>query len=161
MADPLSVTASVIAVATLALQSCKTAYNLIDGLKEAPQAIARSKNSLTKTQKTVTALRQTLTADSEPSRVLNPILDTVDLDGTLNSVHRLCNEFATAITSFTSHSTDGKFSKRDRIAVNFHESMIKNLERQLSYCQQTLSTVLVSINLYVLRLPSYWIHFLM
>lgn len=47
--DPLSVTASVIAITTLTWQSCKAAYDLVDGLAEAPQAIARSKNSLIET----------------------------------------------------------------------------------------------------------------
>jgi hypothetical protein len=46
-----------IAIATLAWQSCKAAYNLIDGLAEAPQAINRSKNSLIETQKTLDALQ--------------------------------------------------------------------------------------------------------
>ncbi|RJE17776.1 hypothetical protein PHISCL_09887 [Aspergillus sclerotialis] len=149
MADPLSVTASVIAVATLAFQSCKATYSLIDGLAGAPQAIARSKTSFAETQTTINALQQTLTTNSEPPSGLDSILGTIDLEGTLKSVQRLCDEFATAITSFTSHSTDGKFSKRDRVAVNLHESKISNLDRQLGYCQQTLSMVLVSINLIV------------
>lgn len=157
MTDPLSVTASVIAVATLTMQSCKAAYNLIDGLKEAPQAIARSKSSLAETEKTVQALRETLTANFGPSSGLNSTLATIDLDGTLKSVHRLCGEFATAITGFTGHSTNDRFSKRDRIAVNFHESKMRNLDRQLGYCQQTLSMVLVSINLYILRSPFYYL----
>lgn len=140
-------TASVIAVATLAFQSCKATYDLIDRLAGAPQAIARAKTSVAETQTTVNALKQALTTNSEPSGRLDSILGTIDLEGTLISVQRLCDEFATAITSFTSHSTDAKFSKRDRIVVNFRESRIRSLEEKLGYCQQTLSMVLVSINL--------------
>ncbi|KAJ5945855.1 hypothetical protein N7454_002694 [Penicillium verhagenii] len=147
--DPLSVTASVIGVATLALQSCKVAYNVIDGLVEAPQAISRSKTFLSETQKTVDALRRALATNSDPPSSLNSILGTMDLAGMLKSVQLLCDEFATTITSFTSHSTDGKFSKRDRITVNIHESKIKRLDTDLGCCQRTLSMVLVSINLTV------------
>jgi hypothetical protein len=143
--DPLSVTASVIAIATLALQSCKAAYNVVDGLAEAPQSIARSRISLTETQKTVDALHQALITGSEP--ILNSVLRSIELDETLKSVQRLCDKFATYITNFTRHSTDGKFSKRDRMTVDFHESKIRNLDRELGDCQQTLSMVLVSINL--------------
>lgn len=149
--DPVSVTASVIAVATLALQSCKAAYDLVNGLAEAPQAIARSKTSLVETQKTLDALQQALKTDSEHTSVLDSTLGTIKLDGTLKSAQHLCNEFAAAITSFTSHSTDGKFSKRDRIIVNFHESKINKLNRELGDCQRTISLVLVSINLWVLK----------
>ena len=77
--DPLSVTASMIAIATLAWQSCKAAYDLIDGLAEAPQAINRSKNSLIETQKTLDTLQQTLTTASEPASVVNSVLSIVEL----------------------------------------------------------------------------------
>jgi hypothetical protein len=145
--DPLSVTASVIAVATLALQSCKAAYNLIDGLADAPQAVARSKTSLTETQKTLDALQQALITNSELTSVLDSVLKTIELEGMLKSVQRLCDEFTAAIASFTSHSIDGNFSKRDRIKVNLHESKIRRLDKELGDCQRTLSMVLVSINL--------------
>ncbi|KAN0087266.1 hypothetical protein V8E54_000954 [Elaphomyces granulatus] len=58
--DPVSLTPSVIAFATLAMQSCKATYDLIDGLAGAPQAIANSKTLLSETQKTLDALGQTL-----------------------------------------------------------------------------------------------------
>ena len=145
--DPLSVTASVIAIATLAWQSCKAAYDLVDGLAEAPQAIARSKNSLIETQKTLGALQQTLTTASEPACVFNSVLGMIELDETLKSAKRLCDEFAAAITSFTNHSTKGRFSKRDRFTINFRESKINKFNRELGDCQRTISMVLVSINL--------------
>ncbi|RYP66843.1 hypothetical protein DL770_008724 [Monosporascus sp. CRB-9-2] len=145
--DPLSVTASVIAVATLALQSCKAAYNLVDGLAEAPQAIARSKASLTETQKTLGALQQTLKAGPAPDSELDVVLRTIDLNETLVSVKRLCDEYTAAIVRFTSHSTEGKFSKRDRLIVNLQESKMNKFSKELGDCQRTMSMVLVSINL--------------
>ncbi|KAH8598489.1 hypothetical protein B0O99DRAFT_669770 [Bisporella sp. PMI_857] len=126
--DPLSVTASVIAVATLAWQSCKAACDLIDGLAEAPQTIAKSKNSLVETQKTLGALQQMLTAASEPVGVFNSVLGMIELDETLESAKRLCDEFTALITGFTNHSTK---------------------EKELGDCQRTISMVLVSINLIV------------
>ncbi|KAJ5939209.1 hypothetical protein N7466_002343 [Penicillium verhagenii] len=147
--DALSVTASMIGVATLALQSCKVAYNFVDGLAEALQAISRSKTFPSETQKTVDARRRALVTNSNPPSSLNSIFGTMDLAGTLKSVQHLCDEFATTITSFTSHSTGGKFSKRDRVTINIHESKIKRPYTDLGCCQRTLSMVLVSINLTV------------
>ena len=143
--DPLSVTAGIIAVATVAWQSCKAAHCLVNALAAAPEAITRSKNSLIETQKTLGALQQTLTTTSE--NVLDPILRTIQLDATLTSTQRLCDEYTAAITRYTSHSTEERFSKRDRITAYFHESKIKILHRDLGDCQRTLSMVLVSINL--------------
>ncbi|RYP46383.1 hypothetical protein DL768_007400 [Monosporascus sp. mg162] len=145
--DPLSVTASVIAVSTLALQSCKAAYNLVDGLAEAPQAIARSKASLAETQKTLGALQQTLKAGPAPDSELDAVLRIIDLNETLMSAKRLCDEYTAAITRFTSHSTEGQFSKRDRVIVNFQESKMNKFSKELGDCQRTMSMVLASINL--------------
>lgn len=145
--DPLSVTASVIAVATLAWESCKAAHNLVDGLAEAPLAIARSKTSIIETQKTLTAVQEMLTAGSKPNNELNTVLQTIDLNETLASAKHLCDEYASAIARFTGHSTEDKFSKRDRVIVNLHESKIDKLSKELGDCQRTISMVLISINL--------------
>jgi hypothetical protein len=67
-------------------------------------------------------------------------------------VQHLCDDFATAITSFTRHSTDDKFSMRDRIMVEIKESKINEFNKHLGDCQRTISMVLVSINLWVLLL---------
>lgn len=144
--DPLSVTASVIAVTTLAWQSCKAAYDFVDGLAEAPRAIDQSKNSLIETQKTLTALQGALKAP-EHATALNSVLQTIELDGTLKSVQHVCDEFIIAIRGFTTHSTDGKLSKRDRLTVTLHESKITKFNMQLGDCQRTISMVLKSINL--------------
>ncbi|ORY60788.1 uncharacterized protein BCR38DRAFT_487846 [Pseudomassariella vexata] len=143
--DPFSVTASVIAIATLALQSAKAAYDLVDGLAEAPLAIARSKTSLMETQKILGALQQMLTTASEPAGVIEPVLRMIELAETLKSARHVCDQFSTAIVSFTSHSTDGRFSKRDRLTVNFHEPKIHKLNKELDDCQRTVSMVLDGI----------------
>jgi hypothetical protein len=63
------------------------------------------------------------------------------------SATRLCDEFAAAITSFTNHSTKGKFSRRGRVIINFHESKINKFNRELGDCQRNMAMVLVLINL--------------
>lgn len=150
--DPLSVTAGVIAIATFALQSSKAAYDFISGLAEAPQTIARSKAALHETQKTLGALQQMLTTASEPPNAIEAVLRTIGLDETLKTMKNLCDRFIDTIANFTSHSTAGRFSKRDRFAVIMNESKIVKFNEELGNCQRTVSMVIVSINLYVLSL---------
>lgn len=147
--DPLSVTASVIAIATFALQSSMAAYDFVSGLAEAPQAIARSKASLHETQKTLGALQQMLTTAPELSNAVEAVLQTIKLDETLKTMKTLCDRFIDTITNFTSHSTAGRFSKRDRFAVIMNESKIVEFNEELGNCQRTVSMVIVSINLCV------------
>ena len=145
--DPLSVTASVIGITTFAWDSCKAAYELIDGLVNAPKVVAHSKNLLSETQGTLNGLKNAITSGSAPSAILDSILQEIRLGVALESARAVCDEFSETIRRFTNHSTDLKFSKRDRLAITFRESTINRLNQQLGECQRTISLALVSINL--------------
>jgi hypothetical protein len=149
--DPLSATASAIGIATFAWQSCKAAYELVDGLTGAPKAIAHSKKLLSETQSTLEGLKDTLISGSEPTCVRDSVLQKIKLDIALKSTQGVCDEFGETIKGFTKHSTDLRFSNRDRLVVSFHESKISRFNQQLGECQSTISLALVSINLQVLR----------
>ena len=144
--DPLSVTASVIAVATAALQSARALYDVVDGLVDAPNSVSRSKSLLSQTQTTLGTLAQTLGANSA-SIAVGSVLKDIELSKTLESTKSFCQAFAASMTRFTSHSMDSHFSKRDRFVVYFNELKISRLNRDLASCQRTVIMVLSSITL--------------
>jgi uncharacterized membrane protein YcfT len=145
--DPLSVTASAIAVATAALQSVKALYNVINGLVDAPHALSQSKSILTQTQTTLGALAQTLDANSASSAI-GPVLRAIELEKALDATNTLCQDFTAVITRVTGHSTASRFSTRDKIIVQFNESKLARMNRDLGDCQRTITMVLSSITLY-------------
>jgi len=145
--DPLSVTASVIGITTFAWDSFKAAYELVDGLGNAPKVIAHSKKLLSETQSTLNGLKTSLTSGSAPSAVLDSILQEIRLGVALESARAVCDEFSETIRRFTNHSTDLRLSKCDRLTITFRESTINRLNQQLGKCQRTISLTLVSINL--------------
>ncbi|KAI0403998.1 hypothetical protein F4802DRAFT_269776 [Xylaria palmicola] len=147
--DPLSVTAGVIAVAGLATQSAKAAYKVIDGLVEAPQAIAHSKGLITGTQNSLDTLTGALTTNQGMQARFGTVLQSIGFDKTLTSTQELCNRFEATISKYTSHSTDSRFSNRDRWQVKLHESQIIQLNDQLSGCQRTISLITQAITLIV------------
>ncbi|KAK6860963.1 hypothetical protein PG995_004599 [Apiospora arundinis] len=147
--DPLSVTASVIAVAGLATQSAKAVYKLIDGLVEAPQTIANSKALVAGTQNSLDTLTGTLTTSQDMQARFGCVLRSINLDKTLTSTQELCDKFNTAITKYTRHSADARLSNRDRLLVNLHESQIVQFNNQISGCQRTISLVIETIILIV------------
>jgi len=116
---------------------------------EAPNAIADSKSLLSQTQTTLDTLRDTLTVGTETPGALDSVLQKIKLDNVLESARCLCDEFRKTMTRYTSHSTDLRFSNRDRFTVSLHESKITKFNKQLGECQRTISLVLVSINLIV------------
>ncbi|KAK6851554.1 hypothetical protein PG995_011679 [Apiospora arundinis] len=147
--EPLGATASVIAVAGLAAQSARAVYQVMDGLIEAPHAIANSKALVAGTQDSLNSLAGTLTTSPETQARFGSVLRSIDLEKTLKSTQELCDRFHTAITGYTRHSTDARFSNRDRMLVNLHEQQIAQFNNQLSGCQRTISLVIETITLIV------------
>ena len=145
--DPLSVTASVIAVATAALQSARSLHGVVDGLVDAPGSISQSKSLLSQTQTTLGTLTRILEINSA-SGVVSSVLKEIALSKALMSTKSFCEAFTATVTSFTSHSTDSHFSKRDRFVAYFNESKINRLNRNLADCQRTITMVVSSITLY-------------
>ncbi|KAK6829364.1 hypothetical protein PG987_009948, partial [Apiospora arundinis] len=143
--DPLSVTASVVAVAGLATQSAKAVYKLLDGLVEAPQIIANSKALVAGTQNLLDTLTGTLTTSQDMQARFGCVLQSINLDQTLTSTQELCDKFNTTMTKYTRHSTDARLSNRDRLLVNLHESQIVQFNDQISGCQKTISLVIETI----------------
>ena len=121
MAEVLGVTASVVAIATLAWDSSKTLYRLVDGLHNAPEAIAH-KNNLSLTQSALQTLK--LDLKTQNSSDLDLLLQKVRLADALKSSQKLCDRFGKKIDTYTKHSKDATFSKRDRFIVNLHETEI-------------------------------------
>ncbi|KAI8627924.1 hypothetical protein F5Y19DRAFT_158994 [Xylariaceae sp. FL1651] len=147
--DPLSVTASVIAIAGLVTQSAKAVYKVIDGLVDAPQAIANSKTLITGTQNSLDTLTGTLATNQDMQARFGTVLQSINFDKTLASTQELCDGFNTTITKYTSHSTNSSLSKRDRVQVYLHESQIIRFNDQLSGCQRTISLITQTITLIV------------
>ncbi|KAI1178046.1 hypothetical protein F4777DRAFT_576354 [Nemania sp. FL0916] len=147
--DGVSAAASVIAIVSAALQSAKATYRLIDGLVEAPKVVARSKAALLETQKTLSALQQMLIRASDSPSPVGAVLQMLKLDETLKATQIFCDQFHDTIAGFTSHSTTGRFSKRDRITVTIRGSKINKFNRELGGCQGTISAVMEAINLII------------
>ena len=82
------------------------------------------------------------------SGAVDSVLNEVELSKALESTQSLCQEFTTTLTRFTSHSTDLRFSTHDRFIIQFNESKIKRLNRDLADCQRTITMVFSSITLY-------------
>ncbi|KAK4194503.1 hypothetical protein QBC40DRAFT_290667 [Triangularia verruculosa] len=146
--DPLSVTASAVALATAALQSAKALYDLVDGLADAPHSVSHSKSLLSQTQTTLGTLARTLETNCAPDTV-DSVLKEIELNKVLESTKSTCQGFTAAMTRVTSHSTDSHFSKRDRLVVYFKDTKMSKLNRDLADCQRTITMVLSSITLIV------------
>ena len=146
--DPLSVSASLIAIAGLAWTSSKALYDVIDGLADAPQAITNINNNLVAVQAVLESLKQAL--GSKQSAALDPVLRQIGIDVALEGCRAVCDDFKATIDKYTTHSTKTKFSKRDRLTVTFRKSKIATFTERLDLCKSTINLALTSATLYVI-----------
>jgi hypothetical protein len=146
--DPLSMTASVIAVAGFAWTSSKALYDVVDGLVDAPQAIDNIKNDLVAVQAVLKSLTQVL--DDKQSTTLDPVLRQIGIDVALRGCSAVCDDFTATIAKYTTHSTETKFSKRDRLMVTFRKSKITTFTERLHICKETINLALTSATLCVI-----------
>ncbi|KUL88795.1 hypothetical protein ZTR_03508 [Talaromyces verruculosus] len=126
--DPLSIIASAITIATLAAQSCKQTYSLVSGLTGAPQSIVHSQRLLIQTEDSLVALEQLLT-NNKTSDILESTLRAISLEKTLKSTHDICSEFSAGVANVAKHSTDTKFSIRDRVSMILSSRTSEDIER--------------------------------
>lgn len=148
--DPLSITASVISVTSLAYQSCKALRNLIKGLTNAPDTLKALYNTLETFENVTKSLQNEL--DGLEDSALSP--DQKDslraLEPVMRHCNTVCDAFGTRLAELTSHSDQDHITWVDRFRLRFNDSDIQILKENLAQCQRTLNDALSFTNLYVL-----------
>jgi uncharacterized protein YoxC len=149
MPDPLSITASVIAVATLAYSSSKKLYEFVQSIQEAPKTLKDMNSDLAALQKVLNSLIEQLTTTpvEDVSVGLKGCLE--DIKPSLKGCSEACDEFNAKLAKITSHSTEDHTSKRDKIKLQFQDKEILAFKYRISSYKATLSLALEFASLYV------------
>ncbi|KAJ9216010.1 hypothetical protein DTO166G4_2254 [Paecilomyces variotii] len=135
MADPLSVTTSIIALAGFALQTSKTLYTLLDSFKSNRRSIRELREELESLQEVLESLKR-LAAENEG--------DLESLKLPLFRCGKICEEFAEVIEKCTSHSQESRTSFRDWTKLQYKGDDITKFKVKLSEYKATISIALAS-----------------
>lgn len=155
MADPLSIIASVISIATVAVHSSKALSKLIDNVQGAPGAIKAVASDVYAFQSIVSSLRIAL-EDSEIKDAISGDIVLVDIIGSLLKPLRNCEE---ALQNLTSKLQSGlAYSEGSTLratALNLKwglsaKNEVKYVQSRLETTKSTLNTALETITMYVL-----------
>ncbi|KAJ5337479.1 uncharacterized protein N7506_005501 [Penicillium brevicompactum] len=146
MADPLSITASVLAVINAAVQSTKSLHEAVSRFKGRDKTLGRLQDELYDLTKILNSLKQV--ADVEAS-----MLDL--LQGPVDRCSQVCHEFEEAMESFWRKSKTGF---RDWAKMEFMRGNINEFIDILSGYKSTISIGLGTITMFVL--PTSPCHFI-
>jgi DNA repair ATPase RecN len=150
MADPLSITASVITVATLAYSSTQTLYQTLSAIHDAPEAFAHLKTDVETLHEIIHSLQQELeTKDADADLSDAQKSNLREIKPSLEACHSACDAFKGKIDRVLRHSKDGHTSLRDRLKLQFQEKEIRAFQARLASYKSTLAIALDFSTLYV------------
>ena len=115
MADPLSITASVVGIVIPALQATRLLLEDLQQLKDAPKTVKRLMEDVQSVNKELALLRGIADTDWE---LLGAGVDE-HAKTTFNSCTQACRLFQTNLQRWMRHSEDGKLAWLDRTSVGF------------------------------------------
>ena len=144
MADGLSVAASVVGIATAAVQSIQFLSIMIDNIKDAPDTIRNIKLDL---QAVDPVLRSLYTASQSDG---SQIVLGAEVKSAVVNCNRACTDFQAFLGHWMKHSSEENTFWMDRWRVGlFGQERIKTFKGQLSDYKSTLTVALSTATMYV------------
>ena len=144
MADPLSVTAGIIAVVTATIQSSTALYNTIESFKNYPQRVRELLKQIMGLQEILSSLRELCEQDR---RVGGP------LKIPLQECGATCEQFREVLEFHRGTLSSGR-SFSAWISFKFRNGDIVNFMERLAVYKSTIAIAIGDANLYVLELPN-------
>jgi hypothetical protein len=147
MADPLSITASIVGITVPALHGIRLLLDDLQRIKDAPETVKGLKDDILSVDMALTSL-QTV-KDGEWESLGRTVADQAKV--AITTCTRACDMFRADVQRWTSHSQDGKLSWQDRAKVGFlKQGRIRSMSEQLQSCKITINSVVSIATLYVI-----------
>ena len=143
MTDPLTVSAGIIAVVTVAYSSSKTLFEVVEGIRDAPKTFEDLRTDLGALQEVLGLLGARLDPGGQGGTFSEAQVSCLEhLATPLRACSDACSEFKLKLDGMTRHSTDTHTSLRDRIKSLFKDEEIKTFRFKLASYKLTLSIAL-------------------
>ena len=152
MADPLSITASVVGIIGPALHTTRLLLQDLQQLKDAPKTIKRLGEDV---QSVDTALKLLQSIEEREWGLLGAGV-AKQSETTISSSTQACNIFRADLQKWTRHSEDGKLAWLDRANVGFfRKDQVKAMSEQLQSCKLAINLIVGVATLYVAQFGFY------
>ena len=143
MADPLSISASIIALVTFAVASSTNLYATIRAFQSQDKRVRALKSELGDLKGVLKALLETVSD--------NPDLDFDALKPPLHRCGNACKEYGDLISRFTERPTSSRSAVRHWFTEKYLQGDITDFKAMLAGYKSTINIALANANMYVLR----------
>ncbi|KAJ5627886.1 hypothetical protein N7490_010114 [Penicillium lividum] len=135
MADPLSITASVVGIVGPALHGIRLLSEDLKQIKDAPENVAALRESIDSVERSLSSL------DKIGDKVWESLGVAENTKTTIKACGDTCNEFRADLQRWTKHS-GASLSLLDRSKIGFwKQHHIRSMEKKLLNCQVTITEV--------------------
>lgn len=147
--DWLNITASFIAVATLAYDGSRSIYDLIKGYKDASKTFEELETDIEGLNGVLLSLKGIGGTDQGASFSQTQLLCLKEVEPAMQSCSEACEAFKVKVRKLISNSTPEHSSKRDKFALQFKSNDIATFRIQLSSYKSTLTIALLASSMLV------------
>lgn len=141
----IGVAASIVGIATAAVQSAQLLHTTIENIKDAPKAVQSVKVDLQSLTSVLHNLQSACRSDE------HQITLSSEVEAAVENCKTACEDFQTLLGRWTKHSTEDKtfWTERWRVGLFGHER-ITTFKGRLSDYKSTLTVALSTATMYVL-----------
>jgi hypothetical protein len=138
MADPLSITASIVSIVVPALHGTRLLLADLQQLNDAPKTIKQLTDDVQSVHTTLELLRGV--EDGDWKSLGQNVAE--QSKATISSCTQACNLFRADLQKWTRHSEDGKLTRLDRANVGFFKKdQAKAMSDQLQSCKLAINLI--------------------
>jgi len=146
MADPLSITASIVGIIVPALQGTRLLLEDLQQLQDASKTVKRLVDNVDSIKTTLELLQS---VEKREWGLLGARV-AEKAEATISSSTQACNLFRADLQKWTRHSEDGKLVWWDRANVGlFKKDQVKAMSEQLQSCKLAINLIVGVANLWV------------
>ncbi len=146
--DPLSITASSLGITQFAVSSIVQLHDFINNLAEANEVVQDITSHLEGVQRPLAALEELAILDPIAYTAAKADLEKTGVVEAVNNCGQACANFTDNLKRWTKHSSDAKFSLRDRFSVGiWNKEKIRTFRMQVQSCQATVQFAVTSTQL--------------
>lgn len=145
--DPISLTASVIAVATLAYNSGKALYDLVETYSHAHEIFQELNSDIDGLNNVLRSLQTIGGEDKGASFSEAQCLCLKEVEPAIENYSDACKAFEAKVDKLMSNSTPEYVSKRDKFMLHFKTNDIAAFRIQLSSYKSTLTIALLVVSM--------------
>jgi hypothetical protein len=146
--DPLSITASTLGITQFAISSIVQLHDFINDLAEAKEVVQDIASNLEGVQRPLAALEELIISDPITYTAAKADLEKTGIVEAVNNCGQTCANFTDNLKRWTKHSSDTKFSLRDRFSVGvWNKEKIRTFRMQVQSCKATVQFAITSTQL--------------